>query len=78
MLLVVAWSAVVLWMNITPGEMQVDDFNAPFGPGYRWLHYGWPWTYAWDASRLYVPPNGVHFAWYTWAVVVDIRATRLV
>ena len=71
LLLAVAWSAVVVWLNITAGEVQVDDPNAPFGPGYRWLHYGWPWTYAWDVCRLHVPPNGVHFAWYSWVLVLD-------
>jgi hypothetical protein len=71
LLLLVMWSAVVLWLNTTPGEVRENNPNVAFGPGYRWLHYGWPLTYAWDVCRLYAPPNGVHFAWYSWALVVD-------
>jgi hypothetical protein len=71
LLLAVVWSAVVVWLNTTAGEVRVDDPNAPFGPGYRWLHYGWPLAYAWDVCPINVPPNGVHFAWYSWALVGD-------
>jgi len=72
LLLAVVWSAVVVWLNTTAGEVRVDDPNAPFGPGYRWLHYGWPLAYACDVCRINVPPNGVHFGWYPWALVGDV------
>lgn len=71
LLLLVSLSAVVVWLNATAGEVRVDDPNAPFGPGYRSLHYGWPLTYAWDVCRINAPPNGVHFVWYSWALVFD-------
>jgi hypothetical protein len=71
LLVAVMWSAVVLWLDTSPGEVP-GKINEAFGPGYRWLHYGWPFTYAWYVTRLRVTPTGLPFAWHSWALVADV------
>jgi hypothetical protein len=74
LLIAMAWSAVVVWMNVTP---RLDDPNYLPGEFFpRAVHYGWPWCYAWifTVGRLPVqlPRLESRWPWSGWSLTGDV------
>lgn len=73
LLLAVAWSAVVVWMNVTP-RVTFEEYSFLNAPGrmeigeVRYLNWGWPYRYQSRCTdALEVPPPGLD----RWALSAD-------
>jgi hypothetical protein len=74
LLLVVSWSAVMLWVNTTPCVVNRDQ---PTETLELWgAYYGWPWAYNLGIILVGIggerpPINRVDVKWWPWAMVGD-------
>jgi hypothetical protein len=59
LLIATAWSAVVVWINITPLGHTHSSYN---GQDFEGHHYGWPYTYGWTGHEH---PDNPHLR-YGW------------
>jgi len=66
MLLIVGWSAVVVWLNVRPrvNDRYIDTYINGQEDYVLWVEYGCPWTYA-STHHLHdpwneTPPSRVH------------------
>lgn len=74
LLLVVSWSAVMLWMNTTPCVVNRDQPTETLE--LLTAYYGWPWAYALKVVLVGIggelpPISGVDVKWWPWALVGD-------
>ena len=83
LLIAMAWSAVVLWLNTTPHQRE-PSFPVVLFPKV-FSQYGWPWICLWtirefqslvDFSRLNLG-EPLHSGWYHWSLLGDIAVGLL-
>jgi hypothetical protein len=74
LLLLVSWSAVVVWINIMPCVVHRDQPTETLE--LLAAYYGWPWAYALKIILVGIggerpPISGVDVQWWPWALVGD-------
>ena len=74
MLLMMAWSAVVVWINITPCVAYRDQPTETLE--LLTAYFGWPWAYALKIVLVGIggerpPIDQVDVTWWPWALAGD-------
>lgn len=70
MLLIIAWSAVMLWINVRPRILDCGNYSTR-EPVLCWVGYGWPWPYAWVYGHFrlsHLPQLRPSYMWSYWAL----------